>query len=356
MGGSVRFGVYIMNKLPNSRRDPSDFSLRVGRAIFEEPSLSLANKLPIMETLGYVTKGYKAEPPESLEKLPITLSEAGIQYMTDGGIVLLHWKEKGWSPLYYLIYVSGSLILQDLSYEEEAPGGIRVIREIKKSGDKWILRQCTGYGTPARSDIGEPLEISSLDIVVIPNDVSPSGMLEPAQLTYYRIEEIDHTMKENQNPNAKDTFFKGMMVNIKQLNNELAKPGRFGAIKSDVDISQLQPAAQNAQLMREQEQKLMIFLRMLRVPGTVSNLQRTSGEALRLTMTPQTEFVEMIRGALIKYAARFDVNIVFARVRIEDANTRRVNFDLIASSIELLGRYGITLEAEEIERRVMENL
>lgn len=330
---------------------PKDYPYveRSGRAVYDEKTIAGYNQLPVDENTAYIIRGAKG----NLAALPvgISLADQAKAYQLDGGIVAVNIANIGWELQTYLVECTPRRVVQDYTTKLRADHVESVTQvwrlfELQADGS-WLASEIRNYGTPSAVTQGEPVVIPKGAMICVPNEMNPSGILEPAQRKFHRIEEIYRALQGNMNPSTVSTILSGLVANIQKAINNLNRGSRFVGIPGNIQVHKVGDSGIGAQLLAELEQLIPDYFRMMKVSATIDSLERVSGVAVALTLTPQMEFIEQAREKLIEACRLFNVTVRFPRLVTDSAEQREIKLRNLIAASDRLTLIGNPLTPEE---------
>jgi len=332
-----------------------DFELTTGRVIYDSYSISTLNKLPVSILHAFTTAGVSWDG-----QLPVQLNPIVEAVLVDGSVVIIdnqyldaqHSEFKKISPdrslLFRTVAVADDQAIQYLTKRSE--GDAQIVRVYIRSASAWMMTDYTNYGTDKEEKLDEIGTMPFDSFYVYPNG---TGIIEPYQKTYMRLEEMEDTLRNQTTDSALTVIIGGNTGG----RDEAIKAQRLGHRllffpDKDISVNRVADTHITDQLLAQQDSLLRRYFMALHIVDVEANANM-SGVARRLSMLPTLNFVDTVRDDVemimddLGYTGKISwINLVLTE---SDESLKRVELVKMVKA-------EINMTAEEFNRHLRELL
>lgn len=306
-----------------------------GRQVFEERSITGLNRLPVVIHANAINKGATEQGTDP------TVPEITERVLVDGT----------------LLDVGGVIrtnILAVRRPDNETPGSVVEVFprdgmdrpvDIHRhwytlDGIQWFYQDMDKTGALE----GQPTLVES-DVRVIWNG---TGILEPTQWTYRRLEQIENSVRRLQTGAGLKTILHGMIRNIQQTKDALNDEGEdIAVVSGDTKVDRATSTNQIDKLESERKALLALYYQAVNITDTTYQPDRPSGADRQLQLAPQARFIEAQREIISRVMREwYGVNVEFSQLHTASVQDRTMEYQLL---VQL--RDAMVITAEEFSEK-----
>lgn len=285
-----------------------------GREIFESPSITSLNKIPV-KVLGSFIQGGATLEGDVLFSLPEL-----VENLLVDGTIATHRLETGLIFLENVVLASKVKIIQELpNFNRD---GKKVFRIFILKGDSWDWEDVINYRENDQATIDRSKNgISADNLKVFPNG---RGILYDAQFTYRRLEEIERRVRKASN-SAVSMIIKGYVGIMSQLleaiNANTVKETGALVLPSGTSVDMPKTTAVVDQLHKDFMILLPGYFKMTNLIE-FSDSSSMSGKSRKLLMQQTLEFTALTRKLVTEIYEAFGVKATFESIPTMDAEEK----------------------------------
>jgi hypothetical protein len=287
------------------------YAFEPGYEVYCSPSITTLNKLPVRVLQAFITSKMKASD-NYYGILPDDLAES---LLVDGSIVV-YGGELGHSKQWTVVNTGLATYLAE-------DGTFHVY--MKLANDMW---QVIVYEDNTEEKILTVIPgLASDQLYLYPNG---RGILEPVQFTYYRLEEIEQSIRQQTSEAALSLIVSNYQGSDKvKAIREIKQGAKIIFIPgTDVTITRVGSSQVADQLMSEFDRLLPLYLRSTNVPY-FNEGSTMSGVSRALMMQPTTRFVDQVQGHMENIYAEWKGTITFGTLTLLTPEERKSELELL---------------------------
>lgn len=336
-------------------KQPYEYDTYTGREIHDSPSITGLNKTPDKVLKNWILYGAhytsEARPPYAPGRDPLTCAELA-DYETIDGTLL--WVDGAIQT--DLLDANRRRIVQRLkdvqvqdSAGTKACDVIRTYEQGPLTGSEGENGETEPYD-PEYGDIkaGEWLIVDYKDgkikaenriySEVVAGDaikviLNGSGVYFEAQGTYWRLEEIERTMRQQQTGSNAKTYFMGIPRNVEESRAALHDGNYETFIPADVKISRAGSSPIISQLAEEFGILHGLYLAQMNITDLSSTPGRPVADDRLYQLSQMLREVEAHRDIMRQACALWGATIEFSEIHVLTVSDRQAEFDLLSAML-----------------------
>ncbi len=289
-----------------------------GRELYEARSITGLNRMPVTILSGFVLSGAVVTG-----NIPFKLEELAESLMVDGSTFVLNGKIEG-----DIIYSDQHKIIQQFENREVNSTEQTITRVYSHKNGKWTMVDYAHYGTEAQMKV-ERRTVPNGAIVYVYNAVSPSGILEPVQDVYHRIEEIMRTVRSWQTGASTKTIVSGHVRDRDGAAAAMQGDDQVVFFPGDISVNRAGNTATVDQLTSEYGTLLPLWQQLTHYVDVTSPVQRPSGADRQLVMAPMRRYIDSVKGQITDVLAMYGAAWSSDRLHTTDVNERLLELSLL---------------------------